>query len=295
MTSWVGHDGAPSPHLVRAAVHVASIIDQAGSHTGDLAASYLRRPTGGLYPPEDLKHAENMLLDCGLLTQHGEYLRPTSSLIEFAGGVPEDLVSLICMKAIDRLQALQIPTMDLAVRSFSDELHGLVENAERREEILLALSRRFADADRVMRGEIGEEIVVGALRSDLSDLGYADLARAVRRVSLESDQLGYDIRAPRVMGAPRLIEVKATALNPGDEITIYISRNEADTGVRFREWALVACSITNLIERTGDVLGWCSGADLAPLLPSDSTTSVWREARVTLDVALLIPGLPSSV
>ncbi len=45
-------------------------------------------------------------------------------------------------------------------------------------------------------------------------MGRSDLARDVRRVSLLSDQLGYDVNAPRVAGPPRLLEVKATTVEP---------------------------------------------------------------------------------
>jgi len=87
-------------------------------------------------------------------------------------------------------------------------------------------------------GEIGEDIVTGAARSELLDLGHADLARAVRRVSLISDQLGYDVVAPRVGGPNRLLEVKATTGPHDDPIRIHLSRNEAAVGARRTQCSL---------------------------------------------------------
>ena len=56
----------------------------------------------------------------------------------------------------------------------------------------------------------GEDLVVDAARAELQQLGHADLACSLCRVSLTSDQLGYDVTAPRVGGPPRLLEVKTS-------------------------------------------------------------------------------------
>ena len=63
------------------------------------------------------------------------------------------------------------------------------------------------------------------LKAVLRALGHHDLARAVRRVSLVSDQLGYDIRAPHIERPPRLLEVKATTSVANDVFSCFVSRN----------------------------------------------------------------------
>jgi hypothetical protein len=68
-------------------------------------------------------------------------------------------------------------------------------DAQRRQELLLALAQRFDDTHRRLIGEIGEDLVLEAARAELQQVGHADLARSVRRVSLTSDQLGYDVTA----------------------------------------------------------------------------------------------------
>src|ERR1700687_2955952 len=142
----MGADGRPSSHLVRAALHVVSIVDQGGSHINDLQQSYSHRATGGVYAFADLICAESMLLDCGLLTKQDDYLRATPILTDTVGGEAEALIALICLHAIDRLASVQALTVEHALRSFSGELDSLVEDEQRREEILLAFSRRFDDA-----------------------------------------------------------------------------------------------------------------------------------------------------
>jgi hypothetical protein len=141
-------------------------------------------------------------------------------------------------------------------------------------------------------GAIGEELVVAALRTDLIALGYPELARAVRHVSLESDQLGYDITAPRVGDTTRLLEVKTTNAAEAEMITFHLSRNEAETGLRYSEWALVVCTITNVAAREGQIVGWKRATALAPAFPVDSPGGRWESVAVTIDVADLLPGLP---
>jgi hypothetical protein len=176
----------------------------------------------------------------------------------------------------------------------ADKLSELIPDADRREEILRALGRRFDDAYRRLVGAIGEKVVVARAREELEDLGYPDLARAVRHVSLETDQAGYDVSAPRVTGRPRLLEVKATNVD-GEEFVVYLSRNEAEMGARFDEWALVVCRITNVDDREGEIVGWCTGRQVAKVLPADSPSGRWQVAALTISKAELIPGIPGAV
>ena len=295
MTSWVGSDGRPSGHLVRAAIHVIQIVDDEGSLIADLHQSYLHRATGGLFVSADLIWAEEMLVDSGLLVRRGDKVGPSPSVLDAAGGEVDALISLICLKAIDRLGSLQSLDIKNVVESFGAEMDTLVVDAQRREDLLLAFARRFDDAANVICGEIGEELVIAALRDDLNEMGYPHLAQAVRRVSLESDQLGYDVTAPKVMGTSRLIEVKATSLSIADSVVIYLTRNEADTGSRFHDWSLVVCSVSDTVRREGEIIGWCSGQELAEYLPEDVENGMWREAKITLDLDVLRPGLPPAV
>jgi len=114
-------------------------------------------------------------------------------------------------------------------------------------------------------------------------------------LSLESDQLGYDVSAPRVVGANRLIEVKATTALHDETVSVHLSRNEAETGLRYRDWALVVCLVTDSVRREGEIVGWQMATALAPALPVDSTAGRWEVATLLMNVADLLPGLPPAV
>jgi hypothetical protein len=75
------------------------------------------------------------------------------------------------------------------------------------------MGRRFSDADARRTGDLAEAHVTKACRAQLSGAGRDDLAALVRRVSLTSDQLGYDVTAPRLDGSTRRLEVKGTRMS----------------------------------------------------------------------------------
>jgi hypothetical protein len=282
---WAGPDGLPTRHVSRAALHVAALLDERGSRVVDARESYWRRATGGTFPPPDLALGERLLIDCGLVDAVDGMLYPRPALETLLDGTLDDGVTTLTLLGLDHSLANGLPLADQEILAAAAQ----VPDAERREQLLLALGQRFDDAHRRLLGEIGEELVVAEARAELTSLGYPELARAVRRVSLESDALGYDVSAPRVGTGPRLLEVKATT---GEAIAIHLSRNEAETGARFDAWALVVCQIADVDQRAGEIAGWCPGSALAHLLPVDVVGGRWEQAFLTLDGAMLFAGLP---
>jgi hypothetical protein len=231
-------------------------------------------------------------VDCGFVTETGDVLRLTPALEDLLDGTVDEAEAILCIRATERLQKDSQFGPTGSVATAKDCVAELIPDAARREEALLALSARFDDSYRRMIGEIGEEAVLRFAREELEELGYPSLARAVRRVSLQSDQLGYDISAPRLSGAPRLLEVKAIIAASSDPFSIHLTRNEADTGVRFVDWSLVVCNIVDVDRREGEILGWCSLETLKGLLPTDSQSGQWDQATISLGSDSLIPGLP---
>ncbi len=206
------------------------------------------------------------------------------------GSVADGLAVLI-----QQTLALTRPA-ELETPGTAAQLAQLVPDAARREELLLALARRFDDAQQRLIGDIGEEVVMDAARAELRAMGRPDLAREVRRVSLLSDQLGYDISAPRVAGATRLLEVKATAhCATPSSLTIHLSRNEANTGAAVPDWALVACVVDDIDQRRGHIVGSCTANLIADLLPIDGLVSRWDHASIEVPLERLSPGLPGVV
>lgn len=285
--SWATTDGLPSAYLVRAAIHVASLLDRPGSTVADARESYWRRAVGGSFAPPDLRQGERLLLDVGLVDEREGTLYPTFELTALLDGTIDDAAAAIAARALD----LQSVGAQLASAEIEEALGELVPDAARREELLASLGRKFDDAQRQLLGAIGEEIVVRQARAELEALGYPQLARAVRHLSLETDQAGYDISAPRIVGNTRLLEVKATS-RVNDVATVHLSRNEAETGAHYPDWALVLCEVDDVEGRTGCVIGWCSAAQLTSAFPEDAGVGRWEAVRIDLPTAWLAPGLP---
>jgi hypothetical protein len=280
----------PTRHLIRAALDVASVLDPRGSALADIHESYWRHATGGTLPPADLRSGERLLIACGLVEERGGILHPRPELLDLLSGTTDDAIAHIAYCAL----AVGTTAGEMHPASSDPQLIELVPDPGRREELLLLLKRRFDDIRRREVGAIGEELVVASVRDELNELGRPDLAREVRHVSLQSDQLGYDISAPRVNGPPRLLEVKATTSPTSDnQVVVYLTRNEIEVGLRYPEqWVLVVCHVTNVGDRRGDVRGWSRATALATMLPTDSHSARWETAAVRVSPELLEPGLP---
>jgi len=288
---WTGPGREPTLYAVQAALHAASLLDDSGSHAADARASYWNHAVGGSFSPSDLYTGERLLVACRLVVEDQGRLFPTSTLRELLNGTFEDAVTILSTLALRQLY----DGVDAAAGSPSEldhEVAHLIPDPARRELALLALGKHFDDQHRRLLGEIGEEVVLEAVRGELDALGYPDLARAARRLSILSDQLGYDISAPRIRGAPRLIEVKATRVPPEVTVGIYLSRNESDTGRRFSDWSLVVCQILDANQRRGSIIGFCNAAALTDLLPADSESARWEQAEIDLPTSRLTPGWP---
>lgn len=77
-------------------------------------------------------------------------------------------------------------------------------------------------------GDRGEKIVMDIEDYRLKNLGREDLAKKIKRVSLESDSYGYDILSFEENGEERYIEVKATTAKTGHADFFYTA-NEFTT------------------------------------------------------------------
>jgi hypothetical protein len=246
--------------------------------------SYWHKATGGIFTASDLAIGEALLKDTGLVLERENRLFLTTQLEEMLDGLSEDAISGLALEALCLVSPREAPKS-------AESLVELVPDAQKREELLLARAQRFDDSTRRLIGEIGEELVVSSARRELAELGRQDLARAVRRVSLSSDVLGYDINAPRIIGPPRLLEVKSTTRNE-DTFMIHISRNEASVGAKFTDWAMVICRIVDIEARSGEVCGWCPASTFSARLPTDSAGGRWEQAAIELLVEDLHPGFP---
>ena len=112
----------------------------------------------------------------------------------------------------------------------------------------------------------------------------------LRRVSLGSDALGYDITAAYVW-RQALLEAKAGV--DADTARFFVSRNEWETGLSYPDdWFLVYCRVDDTKVRAGEVVGWCTAHDLADHAPNDHGAGRWSSVCIELPTAQLRPGLP---
>ena len=265
---------------------MAAILGRASTPVLVARESYWRRATGGVFSVADLILAEDALVAAGFIMRTNDVLTLTPLLDTLLDANEDDAVEVLAVSLLG-----ERAPVDADERAEIDvTLKGLVDDAARREALLLALGHRWDDRHRREVGAIGEEIVVAQARDELTALGHRDLARAVRRASLVSDQLGYDVVAPRVGAPSRLLEVKATTAT--HNALIFLSRAEADAGSRLGDWSLVVCVVHDVASRTGEVVGWCQRADVDHLLPEDVAGSRWQSVAIGLERLALRRGLP---
>ena len=246
----------PTRHELDAAVQVARLVDATGNAHEDARHAYSTTPTQHTFSPETLRTAEVLLIEAGLMRLEDGRLLPTTGL-----GV----------------------------------LAGINDDQEAANVLAKVLGARADAMDRSETGSAGELYVLEMVRADLIALDYPDLAEQCEQVSLVSDSFGYDLRAPKVDGTLRRLEVKTTtATGRPTTVRFFISRNEYDVGRRNAfEWALVACTRDRSTGQV-DLLGWCRALTLTQYLPVDRYGR-WTEAHVSLPATALMPAFPAAV
>ena len=259
--------------------------------------SYAKAMTLAKFGVRSMIEAEALLFELGLVSRDGHDIHRTHAGRAYLQLDLSTACEIAAHKLLDRESSPwlatavhdtgvvfeYVPDSDLAA------LRSLVLDPEKREEILLAAERRFDDTRRIEDGVLGEELVVTEFRKRLSRAGRHDLAPRVQRLSMISDQLGYDVRAFTVEGDVRRLEVKSTRLT--HRIRVFISRNEVEYGASDDKWYLVVCRINPY---QSEVVGFCSCAPLLKLLPSDTQAGRWQIASIVLTDSDLTPGLPCS-
>lgn len=316
---WDAVGEVPPAHLIRAAVFVARQLDAHGAPVQAARHTYIRQPTGGIYSPADLVRAERLLVEACLVREEDDVLYPTEELTTLAlleDEIAHEALLSHCLLATPPSWLTQEP---LAVPpEAGPALDTLLPDPARREAFLLALGRRVDPGALEALGALGEERVAAAAREELAELGRDDLAAAVRRVSVISDQLGYDVVAPRPDGASRRFEVKTAGHSRDGLAHFYLTRNEAEVGRRDPNWALVYCQLQegrgvdgdreeprgddDGVEGVGqpsaedvEIVGWCRGRNLEPYLPTDAPGGRWRTVEITIPLTALFEGLAPAV
>jgi hypothetical protein len=289
----------PTRHILRAALLAGrSLTAEAGTPLDQLPTSWTRTPSDGVFSPNELGMGCDVLIEARYIAVRGGLVAPTADLAWLLSASEDDA----CRDIIDRLFESRRPlwvsgaTADgvVAAEMIPDAavtaLSQVFPDPDERELFLLAMGQRFSDADAKRTGDLAESHVTEACRAELRDAGRDDLADRVRRVSLTSDQLGYDITAPRLDESPRRLEVKGTRAT-GSALLVVLTRIEANVALRDPAWHLVVCRVTPNDEVA--IIGWVARSLIEPRLPVDTTErGGWRTTAVPLDTAELEPGLP---
>lgn len=263
--------------------------------------SWAALPLASQVDLDELKSAEQGLLTVGLLRADADRLVPDERLQRVCAGSGEAPLEVLLSLILEAEPPLWLfaaaadpgrLATELVPYDVENGLKSVIADPARRQAFLLARARTIDTEERRKLGVTGEEAIVRACRAELEAAGAEEAACAVRRVSLVSDELGYDVVAPRLDGSERRLEVKATR-SSGREVTIFLSRNEYEVGLADPDWYLVLARIR--LDGRSDVAGHTSASALTPLLPTDtSREGRWQVTQLRLDIHDLRAGLPAA-
>ena len=286
----------PSRYLLRSAARVLSIVGRTQHTEFEVRSSYRATASGGILSTGGLLRAERWLLDNGWMIRDGVGLSATRRALMLPNHEAEVSRELV------RTILLDSPPTWLGAVAVRGEIRpeflplqaarvlGEMFSPEERDSLLLAAAEKYDAAALLSMGEAAEESVVVVCRTLLEERGRADLVPRVRRVSLISDAVGYDIQTPNLAGMDCRLEVKCFR---GRQPKFFISRNEFQVGRMLPRWYLVLCRA--MPNSPPGIVGWTSLDPLVARMPSDVHISArWQSARVQFAESDLQPGLPIS-
>lgn len=278
---------------------VGRVLGHDGAERPVAHESYLRLPLGGRIGVDELRSAEEALQAAGLATLRDGRIVPDGRLVRVCSLGELEACELLLALTLELERPLWLSTTvgdgqhvraELLPDGVENALATIIEDPERREAFLLARARKVDADERARIGELGEIAVVEACREQLMAAGSEALAADVQRVSAISDELGYDVTAPRRDRSTRRMEVKTTRAE-GAIAPVIVTRTEATVGKTDAAWMLVVVRLS--ADDTAEVVGWIGGPQIAPLLPIDYHNDArWETALLRLPVVQLTGGLP---
>jgi hypothetical protein len=282
----------PTAFELEAAVRACRLIG-AGAEVDAARASYAVAPSGGIFAAKHLEDGQALLERVGVLERVNTWLAPAKTFKPLSTMPLEVATEFLLAHCLMHEPPLWLYTVaDQGEAMIPEDVIGAlgtIFDAQRREDFLIAMGRRVDDERLKAIGSAGEDFVVEEARAWLTDLGRADLAEDVCRLSLHSDDLGYDVSCPDPGGCRHRLEVKTSGPKP-DVFSFFLSRNEARTGAADEHWAVVA--VKEDLSGALYVAGWLTGQDVQPYLPTDHGGATWESVRIELALEALRPGLP---
>lgn len=285
----------PTRYVLHAAAHVVRIIGHTKPTRTDLDDSYRNLASGGIFPFESLRTGERLLADLGFLkNKDGRFLCDLAANVTALQleELTRQLGRLILLEQMPLWLKSAISQgevrRELIPVEAADRLADIFPDVAEREALLLAAARRHDASIQEIIGDAGERLVEAKCKNWLLSVGRADLASRVNRVSQVSDELGYDVSAPDLLGNAHQMEVKSFT---GDQVRFFLSRNEYIVGKQYPSWSLVFCQVPR--NRPPVLLGWCELSLIEERLPKDvDARSKWTAAQVIITLDELCDGLP---
>jgi hypothetical protein len=284
---------------LNAAYWVGRVLAPKGTARQSAHDSYPTLPLGGRVDVAELRAAEVTLIEAGLVDDNDDRLLPDDRLVAACQVGEEEGRELVLSLLLESAPPLWLLTAggdgrqlrsELIPDAVEEALATTITDPGRREAFLLARARTVDVESRRLIGQLGEVAVVEACIAELVTAGSSDLAQEVSRVSLISDELGYDVTAPRLDHTTRRLEVKTTR-STSATVRVFLTRTEATVGAYDSGWALVLVRLAP--NDTAAIVGWTEGPQLGSVLPVDEGNgSRWETASVRLDESMLHPGLP---
>jgi hypothetical protein len=102
----------------------------------------------------------------------------------------------------------------------------LIKNITQKKKAMKMINFEEKNRQNTKTGNLGEEIVMDNEKKYLIKIGREDLAKKVKRISIDDMSAGYDILSFDKNGNQKIIEVKSTILEKGIRFTFNISANE---------------------------------------------------------------------
>ena len=271
--SWRDAKGQVSDYVANCATLAMSVIDSNGSLVDNVNNSYKRLSTNGIYTSNELVIGGRLLIDVGLVVEENNFLHLSSLAKSLRDGEEKHLKAVIFASA-QRL----IENESKFLAKNSDSVFLPTSNIPKSQTINHAVLEKI--------GAVGEEIVLQNIRSIFLNKNRSDLARLVKRVSLISDEFGYDIEVVTPGGTSLKIEVKSSVEMPKDKVEFFITRHESVVSCTSQNWYLIFCFVSDVERSAGEVIGWVDNSTLVKAWPVDSAFSSWKLAEIFQEKSL---------
>ena len=271
--SWRDAKGQVSDYVANCATLAMSVIDSNGSLVDNVNNSYKRLSTNGIFTSNELVIGGRLLIDVGLVVEENNFLHLSSLAKSLRDGEEKHLKAVIFASA-QRL----IENESKFLAKNLDSVFSPTSNIPKSQTINHAVLEKI--------GAVGEEIVLQNIRSIFLNKNRSDLARLVKRVSLISDEFGYDIEVVTPGGTSLKIEVKSSVEMPKNKVEFFITRHESVVSCNSQNWYLIFCFVSDVERSAGEVIGWIDNSTLVKAWPVDSAFSSWKLAEIFQEKSL---------